>query len=187
MFFTLQSNVWMIVMMTALLIDEIRTLKGKPSFINVIWRKIRFVILVSVMLTFVVFGLLLAPVIPLSYTLSVTSLTLHFIAPLVALADYLLFEPCLKWRTLERLAIGIPPLYYFGFVMACVGLGIRFPPDDTLVPYFFMNFELFGWFRISSTGIGVAYWMIILMGIVTLIAFALDGWQRRIHKKRLTT
>ena len=49
--------------------------------------------------------------------------------------------------------------------------GVKF--DGEIVPYFFLNYKELGWLSISSNGIGVVYWVIILTILVLAIEFVL--------------
>jgi hypothetical protein len=172
-YYTLQSNLWMIIVQTIFLIDEIRVIKHRNSYIKPWHRLLKFVSVIAVTLTMLVFGIILAPVLPLDVTFSVTSVMLHFIAPSFALVDLFLFENDIKVKNSELAYAYVPALFYFLFVMTFIALGIKFPPEQSLVPYFFMDYETLGWFTISSNGIGVVYWMIILLVLLTGIAVGL--------------
>jgi magnesium-transporting ATPase (P-type) len=183
LFFTLQSNIWIIFIMILFGINDCVLLKKGRGFLNEKWFRVKFVFTVSLTLTFLVFGLLLFPAIPLDYSLSVTSLTLHLIAPIIAIADFAAFD---HGRPLERTDIVmalLPPLYYVLFVVACNLIGLRFPPDGNVAPYFFMDYETYGWLAITSSGIGVVYWGLFLFLAVMMIAFSLRAFAIIIQRK----
>ena len=171
LFFTLQSNIAMGILLAVFLIDDIRVHHNKRSFIHRPLLVSKYAGTTSVLLTFLVFGLLLAPVLPITYTFSVTSISLHFFAPLLALADFLLFG---HGKTIAKKDVWwalVLPSYYVAFVFICIAIGITFPPDATLVPYFFLDYATFGWFSFKNGGIGVAYWFMIISALVLAIAF----------------
>ncbi len=185
MFYTLQSNIFVMVIEVVFLINQIRVYHGRASFITDKWRTAKYILVCGVLLTFVVFGLLLTPVLPIAYTFSVTSISLHFIAPLIAITDFFLFD-YKKQLSVRTIALTIiPPLYYLLFVLGCIGLGIRFPPDNKLVPYFFLDYEQFGWFSFTSNGIGVGYWIIILMMLLLGINLVLVAISKKIRVEKM--
>jgi len=171
LYFTLQSNILNIVVMAIFLADEILRHYGKSSLANPTLRTIKFVSLTSVMLTLIVFGFILTPVLPLIYVFSVTSITLHFIAPLLSLADYWVFDRGQATSISEIWYALVPPLGYFVFVLLATFIGLEFSSENPFVPYFFMDYRTLGWFRIDDNGIGVAYWGL----FISLIVGAL-GW-----------
>jgi hypothetical protein len=171
-------------MLAVFAIDEIRTTKRGTSFIKDGFQKAKYISLVGVMLTFFVFGLILVPVLPITYTLSITSLTLHFIAPIIALCDYLLFDRHIEYRPYESLLGLVPPFYYLIFVFICIGAGITFPPEQQLVPYFFLDYQTYGWFSFAN-GLGVFYWILILSLLVIFIANGLIKVKSYVYKKTM--
>jgi len=172
-YFTLQSNIFNMLVMAFFLVDAIRRHRGKKTFITPALKVLKYVSLTSVTLTFFVFGLILAPAISFIYVISVTSITLHFIAPLLTLADFWLFDRGTASSKNEVWYAFWPPLAYFAFVMAATLMGISFPAENTFVPYFFFDYQRLGWFRIDGNGIGVAYWSLMIFIIVGVISYLL--------------
>ncbi len=110
LFFTLQSNLWMAVILIIFAIAEILKHKTGTSFINQTRYQVKYVLRTSVMLTLLVFGFLLLPFVPPSYTISITSSSLHFIAPLLALADFLIHDGRLTLKKRYLLDASSPAL-----------------------------------------------------------------------------
>jgi hypothetical protein len=187
LFFTLQSNIWIMVIMSLFACNDIHRLRRGRGFLNQKWFRVKYVFTVSVMLTFLVFGLLLFPVLPLDYSLSVTSIALHLVAPAVALVDYALYDHGPKIERSDVWMTLLPPLYYVLFVVVCNLIGVRFPPDGAAAPYFFMDYEKYGWFRIDQNGIGVFYWSLLLILFVLLIAFLLRALGIAVDRKTAAT
>ena len=172
-YFTLQSNIFNMVVIAVFLIDAIMRHRGNKTIVTPTLRVLKYVSLTSVTLTFFVFGLILAPAISFIYVISVTSITLHFIAPLLTLADFWLFDRGKASSKNELWYAFLPPLAYFVFVMVATLVGIRFPAENTFVPYFFLDYQTLGWFRIDANGIGVAYWSLMIFIFVGAIAYLL--------------
>ncbi len=183
LFFTLQSNIWVILILALFAANDIVRLKKGKGFLSQKWIRVKFIFTVSLTLTFLVFGLLLFPVLPLDYSISVTSLTLHLIAPIIAIVDFAMFDFGYPIEQSEIAMALIPPLYYVLFVAVCNWIGWRFPPDGSVAPYFFMDYETYGWFTINQNGIGVVYWSLLLFLVVMLIAFSLRALGIAVKRK----
>ncbi|MDX9784877.1 MAG: hypothetical protein RBT72_09040, partial [Spirochaetia bacterium] len=119
--------------------------------------------------TFVVFSLLLAPLMPKSYLLSPSNLFLHNITAFLALADFWIFDRKIAVKKGTWLLAAIMPALYLIFVLILASTGPRF--SGNLVPYFFLDYHKLGWFRVGPDGMGVAYWIVILFALSGLI-----GW-----------
>ena len=169
LYFTIQSNIAIILITLAFFILKIIGLFLKKDFINNILYHIKFVFTVGITITFLVFFILLAPTMGASYLLSMTNLTVHLIVPLLALIDFFCFDNKISFKKWSPLLGTVFPLCYLGFVFICVGLNIRF--NDQLVPYFFLDYETLTWFNITEKGIGVFYYIIILLILVILLCY----------------
>jgi len=185
LFFTIQSNIWILITMIIFLIYAILEVVRGPKEIPLALRKMKFVFTVSITLTFIVFALLLSPWMPISYLTSPSNICIHFLAPIMAIIDFLYFDQPFMHKKTTFLWGSIPPLYYLAFAMICSFSGVAFYPDGTTVPYFFLNYEKLGWFRIDSSGFGVVYWFILLCGMVLLISWGSIKIQAKIHKAKV--
>jgi len=79
------------------------------------------------------------------------------------------------------------PLYYLGFWVVCVLLGVRFVGIDgveSVAPYFFLDFEANGWISIGNGKIGVVYWMGIVLLLVIGMSFGTYKLKLMTLKKR---
>lgn len=56
--------------------------------------------------------------------------------------------------------------------------------DGAKVPYFFLDYEKYGWFEIGDGNIGVFYWVIIILIIVYLIGISINFLHQFIQKKQ---
>lgn len=184
LFFTIQSNIWILVTMVIFLIYTICEVVLGPQKIPTVLQKMKYVFTVSIALTFVVFALLLLPWMPLSYLTSPSNIGIHFLAPIMAIIDFLFFDLPLNARKTTFLWGTIPPLYYFVFSMILSFSGVAFYPDGTTVPYFFLNYKTLGWFRIGASGIGVAYWFVILCVMVLLIGWGVIKIKVKINNRK---
>ncbi|MEG0503591.1 MAG: Pr6Pr family membrane protein, partial [Raoultibacter sp.] len=73
-----------------------------------------------------------------------SNLTVHLIVPLMAFADWLVFDKKGSIRALDPLAWLVLPLYYLIFANIAAPLGATYR-DGARYPYFFINPDLLGW------------------------------------------
>lgn len=193
-FFTVQSNLLVLITMLISCIYDILSLSGKfiekPSFLY----KLKLISTASIFLTFIVFGVILTPIIIKEgrpdVVLCYSSIVMHQIIPIVALVDW-----CLDTGE-EKLSLAytplplVFPLYYFILTMILSNLGVTYPSYENgvqveaIVPYFFLNYKKYGWFRIDGINLGVAYWLVILAVAISTASFVLLLIKRVIDLKK---
>ncbi|MFA5342299.1 MAG: hypothetical protein WC332_11045 [Clostridia bacterium] len=162
--FTIQSNMWIAgICLLFLIIDIVRKNESKPVWLHVL----RFMFTVSILLTYIVFAVLLSPLMELSYLSSLSNILLHTVTAVLAVADFIVddFKYTIKPRMLAFSGL-IMPLLYSVFFFIYYEVMNQMP-----VPYFFMDFKKYGWFTIGNDGIGVIYWMSILCIVLMLIGY----------------
>ena len=188
-FFTVQSNLIVLILMIVFSIYDILKLSGKfvhlPDFLN----KLKLIATTAITLTFIVFGIILTPILVVDnlskVVLSYSSIVMHQIIPIVAILDFLLDDEnqLLKYRYAPiTLAF---PLYYFVFTLIVSKLGVTYPSYENgqtveaKFPYFFLDYEDNTWFKIIPSNniddfkIGVFYWLVIILIILISISFLL--------------
>lgn len=169
-YFTNLSNYFCIGLIIAGLISAIR--KKEDSYINVA-PILYFMGLVAILITFLVFNILLAPSRSLEKNLSINSILLHVVIPILYILAWFLFYERKKvnWKY-PFISILFPLIYIiFIFIHAAIfkfdasipGVGTN---DSLIYPYFFLNISengipyvllwLFGFF-VSFTSIGYMY------------------------------
>lgn len=178
-YFTNLSNLWVdIILFVFLILDAVLLVsKGKKNGKKNWLYLIKYVLTTSVMLTFLVYLLLLAPLMPggiLRAYLSNQggSLCLHFITPLLAIIDFILFDYGYQSKPVHALYASVPPLLYAVFVIIAGQAGVRWF-GTMMAPYNFLNYGApTGWFGfdlsqmgLESMGIGVFYMIILVFFI----------------------
>ena len=122
-------------------------------------------VLMCIMLTFLVYHFLLSPAQSFDMsTLSKSNAYVHYFLPLMMLANYLLFfkKGLLQYKTIWVWTL--VPILYCIFVFIYSAFGGRFGASNDIVPYFFLNYTLYGVF-------GVVKWIILLaIGYIGLSA-----------------
>lgn len=161
--FTIQSNMWiagicLIHLLISLLLKNFKI----PGWLHII----KFMFTVSILLTYIVFAVLLTPLMEWSYLTSLSNILLHTVTAVLATLDFIAdgYVYVIKKRMLYLQSL-IMPLLYSIFFFVYYEITNQMP-----VPYFFMDFKKYGWFNISSFGIGVIYWMVILCAVLILIS-----------------
>lgn len=84
--FTIQSNLWIATLCAVFLVMDIffkNTIK--PLWLHVL----KFMFTVSILLTYIVFSILLAPLVEIDYLLSLSNIFLHTVTAILALMDFL--------------------------------------------------------------------------------------------------
>lgn len=169
LYFTIQSNIAILAIVIVFFALKIIQLITKKKLINNFLLHLKFVFTVGITITFLVFFILLAPSQQPSYLSSMTNLTVHCLVPIFALIDFFFFDTDIKFNKFSPLSGTIFPLLYLFFVLICTQVGVRF--NGQFVPYFFLDFKTLGWFDISSKGIGVFYYILILLFFVILLCY----------------
>lgn len=180
-YFTILSNVFIDVMLLITLINDIKVLKNKKSIMNDKLYITKFLATISISLTFFVFMFILAPTYPNGYVdayigKDCSSLCLHFITPLIAIIDFILFDKAYKHKNKHVLYSLIPPLVYLVFIYTLSIIGIRW--GTMYAPYNFLNYHApTSWFGFNPAlrsweilGIGVFYMIVILLIIFAIFA-----------------
>ncbi len=183
-YFTIQSNLWILVVMSLALYGSIRAYQGRKLPIPRWFSILKYVLTVSIALTFTVFAVLLSPFMPLGYLASPSNICMHFLAPLAAMADFIFLDANVKLTKKELLWTFVPPLYYLVFALGLSFAGVKFAGDAS-VPYYFLDYTTRGWLTISSAGIGVVYWIILMLGLVISLAIGLRKLANGVQTKRL--
>ena len=118
------------------------------------------------------------------------SLFVHFITPILAIIDFLLFNNEYKIETKYTIYSIIPPLIYVLFITIASSLGLRW--GNMAAPYNFLNFKApTGWFGFDPSlrswetlGIGVFY-MIVLLSIIFIIIGRIFLWLKKVITSKM--
>lgn len=183
MFFTLQSNILAIIISAIGLVFDFIRLSGKKVLPHKIFYFFKLVATTGVTLTFLVFWTLLTPMVSEEYLYSISNLSLHTFGPLLVLFDYIFFTPNFKPKRRELMIPWAFPLLYLAFAMIMSASNITFG-GSMHVPYFFLDYKVLGWFTISKSGIGVFYWVLIVLILVYGIAFGIHALHQ-LYKNRI--
>lgn len=163
-FFTVQSNIFIMLMALIFLVNEVAVLITKKSFINQVLLHIKYTATVAITITFLVFFTMLAPLMGVDYLLSFKNYSLHAIVPILAIVDFFLFDKDIQLTYKSSLLATIPPICYVVFVYVGAIFKIQYA-KDLYYPYFFLNIDTNGFF-FEKGSMGVIPWIIILLGFI---------------------
>lgn len=151
--FTNLSNYLCIIIMFAELIQSIK--KKEDDYVTVL-PGLKFIGVLAILLTFIVFNFLLAPTREAYLNFKVNSVIFHIILPIMYIVDWFLFYERRKVKWYLPLLSMIFPLIYIVFIYIRAWI-LGFNPEAPYIyPYFFLN--------IDTQGVsGVIKWVIILL------------------------
>ena len=183
-FFTVQSNIFIMLIALIFLVNEVVVLITNKSFINQTLLHIKYVATVAITVTFLVFFTMLAPLMGVDYLLSFNNFSLHAIVPILAIVDFFLFDKDIKLTYKSSLLATISPICYVIFVY--IGAIFKLEYSENLhYPYFFLNIDTNG-FLFEKGTMGIIPWIIILLGAIIglgcLFCLFIKLRQKRIKK-----
>ena len=180
-YFTNISNFLCFGVMLACLIQTAK--KKEDSFVSAA-PMLKFIGMLGILLTFLVFNIMLAgaPGREPQLNWRIGSLTFHVVLPIMYIADWFLFyerKQC-KWYY-PIVSVSFPLAYAIFLVIHAAILkfdtSILTPVDSVLIyPYFFVDFEKQG-------ADGVAMWMAILAVVFAAVGFMFFGLDRLENRK----
>lgn len=176
--FTTQSNIWIALICIIFLVLDTAGVHHKPQWLYTI----KFMFTSSILLTWIVFAVLLAPILKPSYILSPSNIFLHSLTPILAAADFFLFEDASKVRIKHLWTVLIMPLAYMTFAFVSYEQ-LGFLPTY----YFFLDYKKSGWFTVSSSGLGTGFWIILLSAVLYIKGLILIILKNKPQKKPLLT
>ena len=165
LYYTNQSNVLIAAICLAFALWQIFGKKSLPNWCYVV----KYAGTVAITITFLVFWLFLAPFMKGNpHLFALNSICLHLVSPLLAIADFVLFD-C-NWLSGKKTVWWtlVFPCYYFAFAIICSCCGVTFDQNGAVMPYFFLDFYTYGWFTVDfqTPQLGVAYWLVAILGFV---------------------
>ena len=176
-FFTQLSNLFTALVVLCQLLMPALAERLKP------WK---YMAAVSILLTFLVYLLVLAPIMPGGILAAYrqdhwASLCMHLITPFLTIADFLLHDTNYPWRGRHVLLAAIPPFAWLVFILVLGQLGLRWGMGSMTAPYPFLNYAApagwFGWMPetagYTTLGIGVFYAILAMIPLVLLLALLL--------------
>lgn len=124
--------------------------KNTDSFVTT-FPVAKFVALLAILLTFIIYNFVLAPRRDIKESFVVSSVTLHIVLPLMFTFDYILFYEHGKVKWYYPIVSTVFPLLYAAFIYVHAAVrnfdsSIYYPGrnDPFIYPYFFLNLDKYG-------------------------------------------
>ena len=166
-YYTNISNYFVFAVSVVVLADNVKRLRsGETDGYNRKLRTFKFMTVVMILVTFLVVIFLLDSPLSANYWRNIGNMSYHFLAPLLFILDYIIFEQKRSISVFAPLYSLIIPLVYVCYVFI---LGAAIP--DFEYPYFFLNVNELGYG-------GACLWVLALLGIFTLLGYILWLWNR---------
>lgn len=167
MYFTIQSNIAI-----AIICAIGAYLLFKDRQISKVWYVVKFVGTVSITLTGVVFGFVLAPTLGAAAWNIQNTLT-HLIVPVVAVIDFFVISSAASVKKINVLYVIIPPILYAIYAGVGYVKGWEFA-EGINYPYFFLNWGseagAFG-FTNELPFMGTAWWILALLIFLIIVGY----------------
>ncbi|MBO7402235.1 MAG: Pr6Pr family membrane protein [Lachnospiraceae bacterium] len=178
MYFTIQSNIAIAIICAIGLFFLFRKKEAGKA-----WYVIELVGTVSITLTGIVFGFVLAPTIGAGAWNLQNTLT-HLVVPVAAVIDFFVTGDGAKIRKRNAFFVIIPPLLYAIYAGIGYARGWEFA-DGINYPYFFLNWGspagAFG-FSKNLPFMGSAWWILTLLVFLILVGFCYLAIAGALHK-----
>lgn len=137
---------------------------------------LKFVGMLSILLTFFVFNIMLMPTRTIGQNLSIGSLLCHQVLPMLYVANWVVFYRRGQVRVTYPLIGALVPIAYVVFIFVRAAM-LGFVGDE-LYPYFFLD--------LGKLGVaGVATWVAILTVAFMVVGYAIYGLDRLAARRRL--
>lgn len=195
-YFTDLSNIFLDIVLLVFLLKNISSLRsGEEKKMPNGWYVVKFMAVISITLTFLIYLTLLAPTseggfLYAYFSNGAGSFCVHFVAPVLGILDFILFDYRYVSSRLHILYAFVPAYCYVIFVLVLSHFGVRW--GTMCAPYNFLNFEApTGWFGFDlsqlgseTLGIGVAYNIVVMTilfsGIGALYLAVKDARRRKV-------
>ncbi len=159
-YYTIQSNLFCLVLFIDLLVRKIRKQPLTPLFHSV---KGGFTVMIFI--TFFIYHFVLRPGIIASgvdyQVYQWSDILVHYIAPLMVVIDHFIFDELKPYHRIDPIRWLAIPLGYWVYTLIFAALGGRYIINDYVsrYPYFFLNVEELGvlWVSISIITISLFY------------------------------
>ena len=183
-FFTQLSNIY------AAAVVLLQLVSGKKN------RILKYSAAVSIFVTFLVYLLILAPMMPGGFLAAYrqdhyASLCLHIITPVLTIADFFLNDAGGLWERKHVWSALLPPCAYLFFILVLGKIGVRWGAGNMTAPYLFLNYSApASWFgfmpetaNYTTLGIGVFYCIIAMFLLFVLAAWLFLAATKAIEKR----
>ena len=181
LYFTIISNLETVIIFSVFVVLRIvENIKGKQIIPKPLFM-LKFMITAAMTITLTVAALLLAPLKDNVYLFSMKNLSLHIIAPILAMIDFLMIDRGFEYKWKMTFLGFILPLLYLAMTLLISVKGITYS-NGTNFPYYFLNYRELGWFNLNGGMPGVAWWILIVAVMAFAVTYLLLVFKRTVMK-----
>ena len=170
-FYVYYTNISNYLCVAVMLAELIQVLRSKEDGYITVHPKLKFMGLVGILLTFLMFNLIMAPTKTLVYILSIRNVSLHILIPILYVLDWFLFYERKKttWKY-PLIALTVPASYMALLLIQAAVLKfdtsiLCFAGDAPLIyPYFFLNYDELGFG-------GLILWAVIIVAALVACGY----------------
>lgn len=181
LYFTIISNLETVIIFSVFVVLRIaENIKGKQIIPKPLFM-LKFMITAPMTITLTVAALLLAPLKDNVYLFSMKNLSLHIIAPILAMIDFLMIDRGFEYKWKMTFLGFILPLLYLAMTLLISVKGITYS-NGTNFPYYFLNYRELGWFNLNGGMPGVAWWILIVAVMAFAVMYLLLAFKRAVMK-----
>lgn len=137
---------------------------------------VKFVALLAILLTFIIYNFVLAKRRDIKDSFVVSSVTLHMILPLMFTFDYILFYEHGKVKWYYPIVSTVFPLLYVAFIFVHAAIrnfdsSIYYPGrnDPFIYPYFFLNLDKYGVVGVITNILVILIVFVVFGNVIVLI------------------
>ncbi|HEX3815690.1 MAG TPA: Pr6Pr family membrane protein [Mycobacteriales bacterium] len=153
-YFTVQSNILVAITAT--------TLALRPDWDGRVWRVFRLAALFGILVTFVTYATLLAPLVDLHGVSALTNIGLHYVAPLMTVIGWVLFGPRPR---IDENTLMLSLIWPVAYVLYSLAHGAA----SDWYPYPFVDVTKLGYGIALRNGLGLT---VLLIGVGALFRYA---------------
>jgi len=183
-YYTIQSNLLVLVVtVLTLVLNAVDMDNGRArprGWLNVL----RFATAPAITLTFLVFWALLSGMVGTDYLLSPNNLCVHTLIPVMYVLDFFLFDREKPVTGAQVLWSAAMPVYYMAFAVARAEIIGERLYTGSRYPYFFIDLDTYGWLGGNGRGMGVLWWLLILLALVIGMGAGYRALYIFLNKKR---
>ena len=183
-FYIYFTNISSFLCFGVMLAELIQTAKRKDDGYVSTCPRLKFISMLGIVLTFLVFNIMIAPGREPVFIVKVECILFHMVLPVMFVIDWILFYEHGKVRWTYPLISALFPIAYSGFVLihaAILGFDTTIlnsvGSDPLIYPYFFFNPEKVGYG-------GIAKWVAILLAAFIAVGYLFMGVDRLLYKRQ---
>ncbi|MEG1240744.1 MAG: hypothetical protein RSD46_05325 [Oscillospiraceae bacterium] len=167
LYFTMQSNLAIMLLTVVFLCLHLRQLVTGRGSIPPSLLLLKYIFVVAIAVTLLAYWIIIAPNMRPMYVFTYASFSVHLFVPLLAIAEFYLWDYEVNLSRKKWLLGLLPMLCYLAFAMIASVSGVKFSAGYH-VPYVFLDYKKLTWFSLEH-GLGVFYAIMILLVMCVIL------------------